>query len=476
MEAWSQVIKERCGVIGLYDFDGNAVSTRICEGLYSLQHRGQEACGVYSYDRGTIRGHKASGLVSYVFRSYSLEKIKGRTGIGHVMYPTTSMNMARDTQPVFFKSEENQFALAFNGTITNFVEARERLKGKGERFVLGTDTEVLTRLIARRITCGGSYFDAFEECFEELDGAYSLVLLSGQGDLYGVRDPRGFRPLCLGRTPENTLIIASESVAIETQGGKLEREIDPGEVIRVSEDGVESKRMRSLKRHALCMFEYVYFARPDSTIQGKNVYETRVRLGSILARDHPADVDIVIPVPDSGRSAAFGYAEEIGCSTGEGLIKNRYIGRTFIQPGQSAREYSVKLKLNPVRQVVKGKRIALIDDSIVRGTTMKRTVRMLKEAGAKEVHVRLTCPPLICPCYMGVDFPTREELIASSRTVDKIAEFIGADSLRYQTIEGLVSGIGFNKCELCLACLTGEYPLRTEVDLKLLESTFRGMR
>ncbi len=467
-------MKERCGVIGLFDFDGNTVSPRVCEGLYSLQHRGQEACGVYSYNGKSIGGHKAPGMISQVFDSNSLKKINGRVGIGHVMYPTTSVDMARHTQPAFFKSGGNEFALAFNGTITNFVEVKKRLEGEGEHFMLGTDTEVLTRLIARRITRGGSYFDAFEECFEELDGAYSLVLLSGQGDLYGVRDPRGFRPLCFGKTPENTVVVASESVAIETLGGELERDIDPGEVVRVSGDGVESRHLLSLERHALCMFEYVYFARPDSTIQGKNVYETRVRLGRILAQTHPADVDIVIPVPDSGRSAAFGYSEEIGCPTGEGLIKNRYIGRTFIQPGQKAREYSVKLKLNPVRQVVKDKRIALIDDSIVRGTTMRRTVKMLKETGAKEVHVRPTCPPIKFPCYMGIDFPTREELIASSRTVDEIARFIGADSLRYQAIEGLVSGIGFDKYELCLACLTGEYPLRTEVDFKLLESTLRG--
>jgi len=469
-------MRERCGVIGIYDFDGHRVSTRVCEGLYSLQHRGQEACGIYSYDGREIGGYKAPGMVSQVFDSKSLAKIKGKVGIGHVMYPTTTADVAETAQPFVFRSGGQRFALAFNGTITNFIEARRRLEEEGERFIGGTDTEVLARLIARKLMRGGSYFDAFEECFEKLDGAYSIVLLTDHGDLYGARDPLGFRPLCVGRTPENTLVIASESVAIDTLGGELERDIDPGEVIRISDDGMETRRLLSLDRHALCMFEYVYFARPDSDIHGKNVYETRVQLGRRLAKTHPAEVDIVIPVPDSGRSAAFGYAEELGCPTGEGLIKNRYIGRTFIQPAQSIREYSVKLKLNPVRQAVKDKRIALIDDSIVRGTTMRRTVGLLKAAGAREIHVRPSCPPIRSPCYMGIDFPTKEELIASSRSVEEIARFIGADSLGYQTIEGLVSSIGLGRCELCLACLTGEYPLRRKVDLKLLESILGGRR
>jgi amidophosphoribosyltransferase len=470
------VLKDHCGVIGLYDFEGNTVSDRVCEGLYSLQHRGQEACGVYSFNGRELVGLKGPGMVSQVFDSSSLTNIEGNAGIGHVMYPTTSIDMVESCQPFLFKSGKVQFTLAFNGTISNFLDAKNKLEAKGVQFKDGTDTEVLAQQIASRIKDGGTYFEAFEDCFEELDGAYSLVLVTGQGDLYGARDPVGFRPLCFGKIPEDTFVIASESVAIDTLGGELERDIDPGEVIKVSKDGVEKRRLLSLKRHALCMFEYVYFERPDSNIQGKNVYETRVKLGKNLARTHPADIDIVIPVPDSGRSAAFGYAEELGCPIGEGLIKNRYIGRTFIQPGQRTREYSVKLKLNPVKQVVKGKRIALIDDSIVRGTTMRRTVRLLKATGVREVHVRPSCPPLISPCYMGIDFPTKEELIASNRTAEEIADFIEADSLGYQTIEGLVSGIGLRKCELCLACLTGEYPLRKKVNLELMEATLGGRR
>lgn len=470
------MLKERCGVIGVYDSTGNPVSVRIGEGLYSLQHRGQEACGIYAHNGRGIEGHKSPGMVSQVFDAESLAKIAGRAGIGHVLYPTTSVNMAEDAQPFLFRSGETQFAFSFNGTITNFIEVMERLKREGESFAGETDTEVFARLFARKIMRGGDYFSAFEECFQELDGAYCIVLLSKEGDLYGARDPLGFRPLCFGEIPEGTTVIASESVAIETLGGRLERDIDPGEVIKISKDGIESRRLLSLKRHALCMFEYVYFARPDSTIQGKNVYETRVRLGRNLAKIHPADIDIVIPVPDSGRSAAFGYADELGRPTGEGLIKNRYIGRTFIQPGQSAREYSVKLKLNPVRQVVQDKKIALIDDSIVRGTTMRRTVKLLKAAGAREVHVRPSCPPIIAPCYMGIDFPTRKELIASGRTVEEIARFIEADSLGYQSIEGLVSSIGLGNCELCLACLTEDYPLRKKIDLKLLEATLSRRR
>lgn len=468
------MLRERCGVIGLYDFKGNTVSTRVCEGLYSLQHRGQEACGVYSFNGRELVGLKGPGMVSQVFDPSSLTKITGNAGIGHVMYPTTSIDMVESCQPFNFRSGEIQFTLAFNGTISNFVEARRKLETKGVQFMDGTDTEVLAQQIATRIKRGGTYFEAFEDCFEELDGAYSLVLVTGQGDLYGVRDPVGFRPLCFGRIPDDALVIASESVAIETLGGELERDVDPGEVIKASKDGVEKRRLLSLERHALCMFEYVYFSRPDSNIQGKNVYETRVRLGRNLARTHPADVDIVIPVPDSGRSAASGYAEELGCPIGEGLIKNRYIGRTFIQPGQRTREHSVKLKLNPVRQLVKGKKIALIDDSIVRGTTMRRIVKLLKATGAREVHVRPSCPPLISPCYMGIDFPTKKELIASNRTVEEIADFIEADSLGYQTVEGLVSGIGLGKCKLCLACLTGEYPLRKKIDLELMESNLGG--
>jgi len=471
------MIREKCGVIGIYRPDSNPnVAASLCQGLYALQHRGQESCGIYIHNGTAITGHKDMGMVQDVFHYELLSKLNGHLGIGHVRYSTTAKSTLAEAQPFYYESPATSFALAFNGTISNFLEIRTQLEKAGHNFITQTDTEVLAHLIAEQLKETDDYLKALSGCMQILDGAYSLTLVNNRRELYGVRDPMGFKPLCLGTVEDEAITIASESAAIETIGGEFQGDIKPGELVRVDEDGVKRFHQIKSRRTAFCMFEFVYFARPDSILQGVNVYEARYRLGKNLAKEHPADVDAIVPVPDSGITAARGYSEELGIPVVEGLIKNRYIWRTFIMPTQDLRELSVKLKLNPVKSLIKGKAIALIDDSIVRGTTMKRIVRQLKQAGAKSVHVRISCPPITSSCYMGIDFPTRGELIASTRSVKEITRFIEADSLGYQTLKGLLDGIGLTQNELCLACLTGKYSLRKRLDIVALEQALGGER
>lgn len=471
------MIREKCGVIGIYHLDSSLkAAASLCQGLYALQHRGQESCGIYVHNGNAITGHKDMGMIQEVFNHELLSKLNGHLGIGHVRYSTTAKSTLAEAQPFYYESPETSFALAFNGTICNFLEIRTQLEKAGHNFITQTDTEVLAHLIAEQLKETDDYVEVLSGCMQILDGAYSLTLVNNRRELYGLRDPIGFKPLCLGRVEDKAITIASESVAIDTMGGEFQGDIKPGEIVRVNEDGI--KRFHKIKspRTAFCMFEFVYFARPDSIFQGVNVYEARYRLGKNLAKTHPADVDAVVPVPDSGITAAWGYSKELGIPVVEGLIKNRYIWRTFIMPTQDLRELSVKLKLNPIKSLIKGKDIALIDDSIVRGTTMRHIVRLLKQAGAKSVHVRISCPPIISCCYMGIDFPTRGELIAPTRSLKEITRFIEADSLGYQTLEGLVDGISLTQNELCLACLTGEYSLHKRPDLAALELELGGKR
>lgn len=471
------MIREKCGVTGVRSLNGSSgVAPLICHSLYALQHRGQESCGIYVQNGLELVGHRSMGLVADSFDGAFLKKLGGVAGVGHVRYSTTASSTIVEAQPYFYESEGTKFALAFNGTISNFLDVKDLLTQRGHRFETATDTEVLAHFIGEQLKDKGDYFSAFGECMQTLDGAYSLTLVDERGDVYGVRDPLGFKPLCLGYVGNDFAVIASESVAVDALGGSVVGEISPGEVVRIGEGKVDRRQLAESPRHAFCMFEYVYFSRPDSIFHDRTVFDVRVRLGRNLARSCPADADLVVPIPDSGRTAAAGFAEELGVPLSEGLIKNRYVGRTFIMPSQDTREVSVKLKLNPVKTLTRGKDIVLVDDSIVRGTTMRHVVRLLRSVGgAKSVHVRISCPPICSSCYMGIDFPTGRELVAVSKSVEDIRRVIGADSLGYQTLDGLVEGIGLPESELCRACLTGVYPLRRQPDMVRLEQEL-GLR
>ncbi len=470
-------INEKCGVIALSSSHKDIhVSRYVFDGLIALQHRGQESAGIYVYNGKIIDGYKGLGLVSEVFSTNTLSCLMGNVAIGHVRYSTTAKSDLNNAQPYHFSSTYANFALAFNGTISNFLSLRKMLEDKGHIFTSDSDTEVIAHLVANNLLEVEDYMDALTLAIGQLKGAYSIVLLTETGDVYAVRDPLGFKPLCLGVIPQKDIyVVASETAAVDTLGGELLSDVIPGEIVRVSEGEITRRKAVKLDRHARCMFEYVYFSRPDSVFDGISVHKARERLGRILYRLHPAEADLVVPVPDSGRSAATGYSEESGIPIAEGLMKNRYVWRTFIMPLQSYRENQVRLKFNPVKSVIEGRDIVLIDDSIVRATTMRQIVHMLKKAGARKVHVRISCPPIIAACYMGIDFPTRRELIAANHTVDEICKFIGADSLGYMTIEGLLEGIGLPEKELCLACVNGKYPIES-IDIELLEKTLGGGR
>ncbi len=472
----SSKLREKCGVVGISSISMEGVVEHLYKALYSLQHRGQEAAGVAMLEGRDVRVYKGLGLVVSVLTSDVLSSFKGRMGIGHVRYSTTPGVTIEEAQPFVVKNPKFSFALAFNGTITNFLELREELAKKGVVFTTRTDTEVLAKLLAKSLVeCGADYVEALRLTASEIDGACSLVLVNDEGELYAYRDPLGFKPLCVGRV-NDLVVIASETCALDVLAGLDDCEygpVDPGELVRVCEGSVERVKVASSPRRARCMFEYVYFARPDSVFDGISVYKAREGLGRELAKRFPAEADVVVPVPDSGRTAALGYSLESGMPFAEGLMKNRYVGRTFIMPGQALRDEMVALKLNVVRDVVEGRRVVLVDDSIVRGTTMKRIVRLLRRGGAREVHVRVSCPPIISACYMGIDFPTRRELIARIMKLDELTKYVEADSLQYNDIDGLAAGIGLPKNELCLACLTGEYPLTKSYEFELLEKELR---
>ncbi|HEY8541142.1 MAG TPA: amidophosphoribosyltransferase, partial [Pseudothermotoga sp.] len=419
----------------------------------TLQHRGQESAGIAVSDRSSIRYHKGLGLVSEVFNEEDLDLLGGKMAIGHVRYSTTGSNSLSNAQPLVVKYHSGELAVAHNGNLVNAYELRNELEQNGVMFHTTTDSEVVAALIAKSRK---SLIDAIFECVEKVHGAYSLLIMS-KDKLVAVRDPHGFRPLCIG-SYNGSYVIASESAAFDTIGATFIRDIEPGEIVVFDENGPKSFKKKSSKK-SLCVFEFVYFARPDSVIDQVSVYQTRWEAGTILAREHPVDADLVVAVPDSGNVAAIGFSDASHIPMGMGLIKNRYIGRTFIQPSQRMRSLGVRLKLSPLRDLIKGKRIVLVDDSIVRGTTMGQIVRMLKDCGAREVHVRISSPPITHSCYFGIDTSTRKELIASDNNLEMIREFIGADSLGYLSVDGLVRATGLKKQDLCLACFTGEYPV-----------------
>ena len=456
------MIKEECGVFGMYDFDGGDVASTIYYGLLALQHRGQESCGIAVSDtagpKGKVITSKDMGLVNEAFTPDILEKLKGDIGVGHVRYSTAGSSTRENAQPLVLNYVKGTLGLAHNGNLINAPELRKELEDTGAIFQTTIDSEVIAYFIARERLNSKTVEEAVGRAMKKIKGAYSLIVMSPR-KLIGARDPYGFRPLCIGKR-DNTYILASETCALDTVGATFVRDVEPGEIVTISpEKGIESDRSMCIpkEQHARCVFEYIYFARPDSYVDGMSVYNSRILAGKFLAVDSPVEADIVVGVPESGNCAALGYAMQSGIPYGQAFVKNSYVGRTFIKPKQKNRESSVQVKLNALRDAVAGKRVIMIDDSIVRGTTSDRIVRMLREAGAKEVHMRVSSPPFLWPCYFGTDVPAREQLIAYNRTVDEICKIIGADSLGYLREERL-SEIVCGR-EICKGCFTGKYPM-----------------
>lgn len=455
-------LREECGVFGIYDFDGNDVASTIYYGLFALQHRGQESCGIAVSDtngpKGVVKSHKGMGLVNEVFAPEQLSALKGDIGVGHTRYSTAGSSTRENAQPLVLNYVKGTLGLAHNGNLVNAPELRRELEYTGAIFQTTIDSEVIAYHIARERIHSASVEEAVSRAMDKIKGAYSLIVMSPR-KLIGARDPYGFRPLCIGKR-DNAYILASETCALDTIGATFVRDVEPGEIVTITPGkGVESDRSHCLPKdqEARCIFEYIYFARPDTHFDGVSVYQARIRSGRFLAMDSPVEADLVVGVPESGNAAALGYSLQSGIPYGTAFVKNGYVGRTFIKPGQSSRESSVRVKLNVLREAVNGKRVIMIDDSIVRGTTSDRIVKMLREAGAREVHMRVSSPPFLHPCYFGTDVPAEDQLIAHNRTVEEVCELIGADSLAYLREERLgemVEGLGH-----CTACFTGKYPI-----------------
>jgi len=493
--------KEHCAVFGVTCNDlGYSVSNIIYTGLIAQQHRGQESAGISILKTGgQIYTYKKKGLVSTVLNNKILSTFWGNIGIGHNRYATTGSEEYTTLdyiQPYHIKNNEIEFSMAFNGTIPNYLDLKKNMEEMGKVFITNTDTEIAAQFIASIALGTEDWTEVLKIASKFFDGSYSLILLTPKGDIYAMRDPLGFKPLCIGELKtekRNIYLVSSESCGIDAVGGKFLRDVEPGEIVHIShQKDIKSKVILKRDRSALCQFEFVYFARPDSIIDGVSVAEARLRLGINLAKKDPLLKDpefrknaIIVPVPDSGRSVAVGYAQEAKLPYAEGLMKNRYVHRTFIMPGQAKRKIAVKEKLNPIKSVVQGKDVIILDDSIVRGTTTQQIVSLLREkGGAKTVNVRISCPPIVSACYMGIDFPTREELIAgkyqilygNENYIEKVRKTIGADTLIYQTIDDLIEAIGKTRNQLCLACLTGDYPLKSVKEIAELENSIAMSR
>ncbi len=457
-----QGLHEECGVFGMYDFDGNDVASSIYYGLFALQHRGQESCGIAvsetSGPKGKVTSYKGMGLVNEVFDSEGLSNMKGDIGVGHVRYSTAGESTRENAQPLVLNYVKGTLALAHNGNLINAKELKKDLEYTGAIFQTTIDSEVIAYHIARERLQSNTAEEAVRRACMKLKGAYALVVASPR-KLIGARDPFGFKPLCIGKR-DNAYILASETCALDTIGATFVRDVLPGEVVTITpEKGIESDMEMALtkEKEARCIFEYIYFARPDSHIDGVSVYASRIRAGQFLAMDSPVEADLVTGVPESGNAAALGYSLQSGIPYGTAFVKNGYVGRTFIKPKQSSRESSVQIKLNVLKEAVAGKRVVMIDDSIVRGTTSDRIVRMLRDAGATEVHVRISSPPFLWPCYFGTDIPEREQLIAYNRSIEDIRKIIGADSLGYlgmERLDEMVEGL-----PICRGCFNGTYPM-----------------
>jgi amidophosphoribosyltransferase len=455
----SDKLHEECGVVAIYSHPEAEKLAYL--GLHALQHRGQESAGIASSDGMTLRMHKSMGLVADIFTEATLSKIRGTLAIGHTRYSTAGDSSLLNAQPIMVQSNKGVMALAHNGNLVNAPEERARMEALGSIFQTSSDTEVIVHLIAQ--SKEHTLPEAMADALRRVEGAFSLVMISTDR-IFAARDARGFRPLAMGRIPgavgkQDAIVFASETCAFDLIGATYERDVKPGELVIVGPEGIHSIFYAPQLPQSSCIFEHVYFSRPDSLVFGRAVQQSREELGRQMAREAPVEADIVVPVPDSGVTAAMGFAAESGIPLRFGLIRNHYVGRTFIEPQQSVRDFGVKLKLNPVRSLLEGRRVVLIDDSIVRGTTSKKIVRMIRNAGAKEVHMRISCPPTIAPCFYGVDTPSRKELIAANKTIEEIREYICADTLAFLSIPGLKKACGEGeRTTYCTACYTGKYP------------------
>ncbi len=460
-------IREECGVFGIFANGRTDVAASAYYALYALQHRGQESCGIVVNDDGVFNTYKDTGLVSEVFRPSVLEQLgEGNMAVGHVRYGTTGGNGRLNAQPIVVNHIKGRMALAHNGNLVNSFELRNELELCGSIFHTTSDTEVISYIITKERLTAPSIEEAVNQAMSRIKGAYSLVIMS-PSKLIAVRDENGFRPLCYGKCDDGSYVVASESCALDALGARFVRDIEPGEIVVFDKNGVRSITDHCGKKQSFCVFEYIYFARPDSVIEGCCVHSARLRAGAFLALEHPVQADIVIGVPDSGIDAAIGFSRQSGIPYGIGFIKNKYIGRTFISPGQKSREDKVKIKLNPVPDTVRGKRVVLIDDSIVRGTTSARIVKLLRDAGATEVHMRVSAPPFMNPCYYGTDIDSRDMLIACNHTNDEIAEIIGVDTLGYLSVDNVTKLALESKCTgFCTACFSGQYPTDVPSDTR----------
>jgi len=455
-----------CGICGVY---GNKnASNLVYLGLYALQHRGEESSGIVAYDGRKMRKHHGMGLVSDIFDTKSLRPLRGNIAVGHVRYSTTGSSVIKNVQPLSIRHKGCHIAISHNGNLTNAASLRSDMEESGSLFNSTMDSEVIMHLLARMQNRERK--DCIIEALSLLKGAFSLVMMFDDM-LVAARDPLGFRPLCIGKF-DGTYVAVSETCALDLMNAKYIRDVKPGEIVFIDKNGLTSRKIKpGGNKHAFCIFEHIYFARPDSDIFGENVYLTRKRLGVELAREAPVDCDIVMPIPDSGTYAALGFAQESKIPLEMGMVRNHYIGRTFIQPAQKIRDFNVRIKLNPIREVLKGKRVVIVEDSIVRGTTSRTRVRSIRQAGAKEIHMRVSCPPLVSPCYYGIDFPTKRELIASNHSVEEIRDFIGLDSLKYLSFEGMMKAMPLSREEFCAACFNKKYPtdLPRKISKNILE-------
>ncbi len=447
--------KEYCGVFGIFDHEMAVDLTYL--GLYSLQHRGEESCGIAVSDGRRIRQITGMGLVPDVLKKKKIEELKGKRAIGHVRYSTTGSSIIRNAQPFVISHNKFSISIAHNGNLTNAVMLRRQMEANGGIFQTTMDSEVVLHLLVR--SKEEIFEDRVVDALKQCDGAYAMLFLT-EKKLVGVRDPYGFRPLCLGKK-DGSYVLASETCSLDLIDAEYVRDVEPGEVVIISEDGLESKKPFAVKDPASCIFEHIYFARPDSYVFGDSVYQVRKRLGMKLAEEHPEEADIVMSIPDSGNYAALGYAEQSGIPFDFGMIRNHYVGRTFIQPSPEMRKHGVKIKLNPIKEVLRGKRIIVVEDSIVRGTTTSGRIKAIREAGVKEIHMRISCPPIKFPCFYGIDFPSRKELIANEQpTIKGIADAIGVDSLKYLSLEGMLKAAGGACGGFCSACFSGRYPTK----------------
>ena len=462
-------MKDHCGVYGIFSYSSEDVARSVFYGLFALQHRGQESAGIAVSDGEEIRHYKGMGLVNQVFNEENLRPLKGRYAIGHVRYSTTGASLLENAQPIVIYTKFGPIALGHNGNLVNANELRNELKEKGISFLGNSDSEVIASMISTSEQ--ENVEEALVETLKHCKGSFSLVILL-RDKLIGVRDPNGIRPLCIGKI-ENDYVLSSETCALDILGASFEREVANGEMVVIDKQGLRSRTWQMGEKEALCVFEYIYFARPDSVLHNRNVYDVRSQMGKYLAKENPVEAEIVMPVPESGVPAAIGFAAESKIPYGEGLIKNQYVGRTFIQPSPEMRELGVKMKLNPIRDAVRGKKVVMIDDSIVRGTTSRQMVGLIRDAGAREVHMRVSSPPILNPCFYGIDTPTKAELIAANLSIEGIRKYIDADSLGYLSIKDMIKAISLPGKNLCLACLNGEYPVRIPERMQSLKLFFK---